>query len=346
MHILLPVAGISLSAPLLIAAGGLIGVLCGLLGVGGGFLLTPMLITIGVPPVVAAASGTNAILATSSSGVAAHFRLNNVDVRMGAIALVGGVTGSAVGVRIMESLEAAGSANLVINLTYIVLLGAVGGLILRDSLRKWRAAAMPKASEGPRHPGYLAWLPWQMDFPHSQVRHSVLVPFVLCIVVGLMTAVMGVGGGFMLVPLMVYLLGMPAHVAVGTSLFQILFTCLGATLLQAGANRTVDVVLAILIAAGSTIGAQIGARMSRWLRGDQLMGLLGVLALLVMLKMAVSIALPPDNLLKKPSGSVASNGRHELIVPRPRGALVLAAAVSCSGRAGMNPEGAARRRSR
>jgi uncharacterized membrane protein YfcA len=305
MHVLLPVAGLSISAPLLIAAGGLIGILCGLLGVGGGFLLTPMLMTVGVPPVVAAASGTNAILATSSSGVAAHFRLKNVDVRMGVVALAGGIAGSLFGVRIMEKLEATGSANLVISVAYIVLLGAVGGFIVRDSVRKWRAGAMPQAGPRPRRFARLAALPWQMEFPHSGVRHSILLPFVLCVIVGLMTAVMGVGGGFMLVPLMVYLLDMPAHVAVGTSLFQILFTCLGATLLQSGLNHTVDVVLALLVAAGSTIGAQIGARMSRWLRGDQLMGLLGVLALVVMLKMAVGLALPPDNLLKHPAGSVA-----------------------------------------
>ncbi len=306
MHVLLPIAGISISAPLLIAAGGLIGLLCGLLGVGGGFLLTPMLITIGVSPIVAAASGTNAIVATSTSGVAAHFRLKNVDLRMGVIMLAGGMAGSAAGVRIMEDLEMAGSANLVINLTYIIMLGLVGGLILRDSVRKWRAGAMPAAAETRPRANWLARLPWQIDFPDSGVRHCILVPFALCILVGLMTAIMGVGGGFMLVPLMVYLLDMPAHIAVGTSLFQILFTCLGATILQAGTNDTVDLVLALLLAAGSTIGAQIGARMSRWLRGDQLMGLLGILALLVMLKMAFSVAMPPDNLLKHPAGSVAS----------------------------------------
>ncbi len=306
MGILLPVAGISINAPLLIAAGALVGVLCGLLGIGGGFLLTPMLIMVGVPPVVAAASGTNAIVATSSSGVAAHFRLKNVDIRMGAVALIGGLAGDAIGVRLMEKLEATGSANLVITLTYIVMLGTIGGLILRDSVRRWRQGAMPRIAQPPRTAGFLQKLPWRMEFPRSGVQHSVLAPLLLCLLVGILTAVMGVGGGFMLVPLMVYLLGMPVHVAVGTSLFQILFTCAGATVMQARANHTVDLILALMIASGSTIGAQVGARMSRWLRGEQLMGLLGVLALVVMAEMAISIVTTPPNLLKKPSQSAAA----------------------------------------
>ncbi len=310
--ILLPIAGLSINLVLLISAGLLIGVLSGLLGVGGGFLLTPILIMIGVPPIVSAASDTNAIVATSSSGVAAHFRLKNVDVRMGMVALIGGLAGSGAGVRLMESLEKIGNANLVINLTYIGMLGIVGGLILRDSIRKWRRGTIAVSEERRRTMPLLARLPWQMDFPRSNVRHSVLVPLLLCFIVGMMTAVMGVGGGFMLVPAMVYLLGMPAHVAVGTSLFQILFTCAGATVMQAGANHTVDLVLALIVAAGSTVGAQAGARMSRWLRGEQLMGLLGVLAIAVMLKMAVGLMVPPPNMLKKPAGPAAA-----LEVPRP-----------------------------
>jgi hypothetical protein len=300
--ILLPIGGLSASIGVLVAVGGFVGMLSGLLGVGGGFLMTPILMMIGVPPTVAAASDTNAIVATSSSGVAAHFRLKNVDTRMGSIALVGGLTGSAVGVRVMESLEALGNANLVITLTYIIMLGLVGGLILKDSLRKWRKGVIPRAPKHSRTATILNRLPWQMEFPRSGVRHSILLPLALCGLVGLMTAVMGVGGGFMLVPAMVYLLGMPAHVAVGTSLFQILFTCIGATMMQAGANHTVDIVLALIVAAGSTVGAQIGARLGRFLRGEQLMGILGILALVVMLKMALGLVLPPPNLLKKPAG--------------------------------------------
>jgi uncharacterized membrane protein YfcA len=300
--ILLPIGGLSISVGLLVAVGGVIGLLSGLLGVGGGFLMTPILMMIGVPPTVAAASDTNAIVATSASGVAAHFRLNNVDIRMGTIALVGGLAGSAAGVRVMESLEALGNANLVITLTYIIMLGLVGGLILKDGLSKWGKGVMPKAQKHSRTTTILNRLPWQMDFPRSGVRHSLLLPFALCALVGLMTAVMGVGGGFMLVPAMVYLLGMPAHVAVGTSLFQILFTCMGATVMQAGANHTVDVVLALIVALGSTVGAQVGARLGRFLRGEQLMGILGLLALAVMIKMSVDLIVRPPHLLKKPAG--------------------------------------------
>jgi uncharacterized membrane protein YfcA len=295
MHILLPIAGIVMNLWLLVAIGAIIGLLSGLLGVGGGFLLTPALMMFGVPPLVAAASGTNAIVATSSSGFAAHFRLHNVDLRMGAILLFGGLAGSGIGVRCVRILRELGSADFVITVTYIVMLGLVGGYIVHDSWKKMRKGLVVGSKTGRSLPRTL-WpnLPLQVEFPHSGVRHSVLVPFVLCLLVGLLTAVMGVAGGFMLVPMMVYVLRMPAHVAVGTSLFQALFTCAGATLLQATTNHTVDLTLALLVAAGSTIGAQVGARLSRLLRGEQLMILLGVLALGVMLRMIVGLVMRPS----------------------------------------------------
>jgi hypothetical protein len=183
----------------------------------------------------------------------------------------------------------------VITLTYILLLGLVGGYIVRDSWRKIRQGQVGRPQDNPsRGLGFWSNLPMQMEFLHSRVRHTVFLPFVLGLLVGLLTAVMGVADGFRLVPVMVYLLGMPAHVAVGTSLFQALFTCAGATLMQAGANHTVALTLALLVAVGSTIGAQIGARLSRLMRGEQLMILLGVLALGVMVKMVVSLVLPPS----------------------------------------------------
>ncbi len=295
MEILLPIAGISVNVWLVIMIGGVIGLLSGLLGVGGGFLLTPILMMIGVPPMIAAASGTNAIVATSASGVAAHFRLRNVDLRMGTILLLGGLAGSGVGVQCVRVLKALGNVDFVITLTYILMLGLVGGSIVWDSWRKMRegSVSIPKRNRS-NVMGFLASLPLQMEFPHSRVRHPVFLPLVLGLLVGLLTAVMGVAGGFMLVPMMVYLLRMPAHVAVGTSLFQALFTCAGATLMQAGANHTVDLTLALLVAVGSTIGAQIGARLSRLMRGEQLMILLGILALAVMIRMVVSLVLPPS----------------------------------------------------
>lgn len=296
MRILLPIAGISINVLVLIAAGGVVGVLSGLLGVGGGFLLTPILMMIGVPPTVAAASDTNAIVATSSSGVAAHFRLKNVDIKMGCLLLVGGLCGSALGVQCIRVLKRMGNADLLISLTYIVVLGFVGSFIVRDSIRKMRHGLMaPKPRTEGHTRALLLQLPFQVDFPRSGVRHSLLVPFILCSMVGVLTSIMGVGGGFMMVPMMVYLLRMPAHVAVGTDLFQILFTCAGATIMQATTNHTVDLVLALFLAVGSTVGAQIGARLSRLLRGEQLMIILGILALAVMGKMAIGITLPPGN---------------------------------------------------
>lgn len=296
MGILLPIAGISINVLLLIAVGSVIGLLSGLLGIGGGFLITPILMFIGVPPTIAAASGTNAIVATSSSGVGAHFRLKNVDMRMGALLLLGGLLGSAIGVECIKLLKVLGNADLVITLTYIVVLGIVGGYIVQDSLRRMRRGLLAsKSLRRARKRSLLDRLPFQVEFPRSGVRHSLLLPILLCSFVGMLTAIMGVAGGFMLVPVMVYLLGMPAHVAVGTSLFQALFTCAAVTLMQAGTNNTVDLVLALLLAAGSTVGAQAGARLSRLLRGEQLMIILGILALAVMLKMVIGVTLPPQN---------------------------------------------------
>ncbi len=315
--ILLPIAGLSINFTLLITAGAVIGFLSGLLGVGGGFLMTPILALIGVPLTVAAASDTNAIVATSASGVAAHFRLKNVDLRMGTVCLVGGVCGSALGVQVIKILRASGGADFLITIMYIVVLGGVGSFTLRDSIKKLRRGVMaPKHSSSKRglRVSILERLPFQISFERSGVRHSLLVPFCLCGLVGVMTAVMGVGGGFIMVPMMVYILRMPAHVAVGTDLFQIMFTCIGVTLMQAATNHTVDVVLAILIAAGSTIGAQIGAQVSKRLRGEQLLIVLGILALAVGIRMAVGIVLPPANLLSPAGGHAELQRNHRTAV--------------------------------
>ncbi len=298
LPILLPVAGVSINMGLLVSVGLGIGFLSGLLGVGGGFLTTPILMMIGIPPIFAISSDTNAIVATSASGVAAHFRLNNVDFKMGAYCVLGGLGGSAIGVPLVRMLRNRGEADFLISVMYIVVLGAVGGFMVYNSIRRLRSGVMTQAVHKPADNAFgifLARLPLQTGFPRSGVRHSALLPLGLCIIVGIMTAVMGVGGGFILVPVMVYLLRMPAHVAVGTGLFQILFTCIGVTVMQATSNHSVDIVLALLIAAGSTIGAQLGARASRHLRGEQLLIVLGVLALAVCLKMVVGLVLPPSN---------------------------------------------------
>lgn len=312
MPIFLPVAGLSINAFWLMGAGTVVGFLSGLLGVGGGFLLTPILMMIGIPPTVAAASDTNAIIATSSSGVAAHFRLGNVDIKMGSILLLGGLTGAAFGVEVIKILRAMGNADVLIKLTYIVVLGLVGGFMFVDSVRNMRRGRMmvKAASFKPRRE-WLARLPFQMEFPRSHVQHSILVPFTLCAVVGVLAAVMGVGGGFLMVPMMVYLLRMPAHVAVGTDLFQILFTCAGVTYMQATANHTVDVVMALLLALGSTVGAQLGAAVSKLLRGEHLMIILATLALAVVVRMGFMLAVPPSSLLAIGHGGDAPSAHRK-----------------------------------
>lgn len=301
MPVLLPVAGLSISLPVLIGLGLLVGTLSGLLGVGGGFLQSPALIMLGVPPTVATASGATAIIATSSSGAAAHFRLGHVDAKLGALVVPGGLLGAAVGVHLIHVLRLLGNADLLIILAYLVLLGTVGTMILvRSALSRGRGA---RASGGGRLGRVFDRLPLQTTFPRSGIRRPVYVPFLMGMAVGTLTAIMGVGGGFMMVPMMVYLLGMPVHVAVGTDLFQILVTCSAVAMLQASENRTVDIVLVLLLATGSTIGAQLGARLSRLASGEKLIALLAALILLVFVKLLVGVLLPPASLLE-PAGAL------------------------------------------
>jgi uncharacterized protein len=328
MSVLLPVAGISISLPLLVGVGALVGLLSGLFGVGGGFLLTPILMMVGIPPTVAAASDSCQIIATSSSGTAAHSRLGNVDVKLGTVLLLGGLVGGAVGVRIIRFLLGLGDADLAIKLTYVVVLSGIGGYMFWESFTSLRRGSLemrvPRLTRGQ---GILSRLPFQMDFPRSKVRHSVFIPFILGGVVGILAAVMGVGGGFIMIPIMVYLLSTPMHVAVGTSLFQILFTCAGVTLMQASTNHTVDLLLALLLAAGSTIGVQIGARLSRLLRGDQLRILLAMLVLLVTAKMLSGLVLTPRNRLRPAEQHSFAMASH-LPPPRCAAAVVVRRTVS------------------
>ncbi len=302
MSILLPVAGLSLSLVLLLIVGALVGWLSGLFGVGGGFLITPVLMMIGVPPTVAAASGSCQMVATSSSGMAAHSRQGNVDMKMGGILLVGGLAGAELGVRAIEYLHTLGEASLAIELSYVLVLGSLGSYMFFQSLKTLRRGALAERHhQPPRGEGRLSWLPWQIEFPRSGVRHSILVPMFLALIVGILASIMGVGGGFIMLPMMVYLLGMPTHIAVGTSLFQILFLCAGVTYLQAAANQTVDLVLVLPLALGSALGAQLGARLSRLMRGEQLMILLAVIVLAVTGEMVSKLILHPASYLRPPS---------------------------------------------
>jgi uncharacterized membrane protein YfcA len=296
-HLYLPIAGSSINVLLIFSLGILVGLLSGIFGVGGGFLMTPLLIMIGIPPTVAAASDSNQIVGASTSGTLAHYRLGNVDFKMGILLLIGGVTGGTVGVQIIKILRAVGNADFLIKITYVLMLGFVGTYMFIESLqaiRKKKAAqeAHPVAKES-RYARMLSKLPWQTNFETSGVRLSVLMPLGLGVFVGILAAIMGVGGGFIMVPVMVYLLRMPMHVVVGTSLFQILFTCIDVTIMQAYSNHTVDFVLALLLLLGSTLGAQFGAKISKKLGGDQLKILLASIVLLVMVKMLLSLLLTP-----------------------------------------------------
>jgi uncharacterized protein len=300
--IYLPVAGNSINFFLLIGLGGIVGLLSGLFGVGGGFLLTPLLIMFGIPPTVAAASDSNQIVAASTSGTYAHARGGTVDFKMGILLLIGGVIGGTFGVRIIQVLKAMGEANFVITITYIVMLGSIGSYMFYDSLSGLRKKSFSSApSEMNLRPSIYAKimksLPLQMEFSKSKITLSPLMPLFLGGLVGVLSAIMGVGGGFIMVPVMVYLLRMPMHVVVGTSLFQILFTCINVTVMQAWMNHNVDFILALTLLFGSVIGAQIGARIGKRLKADQLKILMSVIVLAVMLKMLVGLLVTPDVLL-------------------------------------------------
>ncbi len=304
-HLYLPIAGNSVNVLLIFIMGGVVGLLSGIFGVGGGFLLTPLLIMAGIPPTVAAASDSNQIVGASASGTLAHYRLGNVDLKMGLLLLVGGIIGGTFGVQLIKILRQLGNADFLIRVTYVLVLGFVGSYMFIESLqglRKSPARAVAVSKKESRYAELLKRLPWQTNFDKSGIRLSVLMPLGLGIFVGILAAIMGVGGGFIMVPVMVYLLRMPMHVVVGTSLFQILFTCIDVTIMQSYCNHTVDFVLALILLLGSTIGAQFGARISRKLRGDQLKIFLGALVLLVTCKMLFDLLCPPHIMLAYKGG--------------------------------------------
>ncbi len=299
--IYLPIAHHSVLLPVIVGLGFLVGLLSGLFGVGGGFLMTPLLIMIGIPPTVAAASDSNQIVAASASGTYAHYRLGNVDFKMGLLLLVGGVIGGTGGVQIIKLLRQLGSADFLIQVTYVIMLGGVGSYMFLESLQGLRSkeakVAPPVSKKDSAYARLIRRLPFKTHFVKSGIVISPIVPLVLGGFVGVLAAIMGVGGGFIMVPVMVYMLRMPMHVVVGTSLFQILFTCVNVTIMQSYSNHTVDFVLALLLLIGSSIGAQVGTKLGRRLKGDQLKILLASLVLIVMVKMLVGLLLEPHVLL-------------------------------------------------
>ena len=275
--------------------------LSGLFGVGGGFLMTPLLIMIGIPPAVAVATEANQIVASSFSGVLTHWRRKTVDFKMGAVLLAGGLVGSAIGVQIFAVLRALGQVELMVSLCYVVFLGIVGALMLIESIRSMRKTAVGRASPRRRH-HWSHGLPFKMRFRASNLYISAIPPFFIGGLVGVLAAIMGVGGGFIMVPAMIYLLGMATTVVVGTSLFQIMFVTGATTLMHAMLNHTVDGILAVLLLVGGVIGAQVGVRLGPKLKAEQLRVLLALLVLVVCAKIGVDLVRTPDELFTMGGG--------------------------------------------
>jgi uncharacterized membrane protein YfcA len=299
MYIYLPVALTSINVFIPVGLGLAVGMLSGLFGVGGGFLMTPLLIMLGIPSTIAAATDSNQIVAASTSGAYAHYKMGNVDFKMGFYLLIGGFLGGLVGVQTIKILRAMGNADFVIKFTYILMLGIIGAYMFIESLPSMKKPAQQTrdVSEEIKEPlmtKLLKSLPLQTYFEKSDVTHSLLLPISFGSIVGILSAIMGVGGGFMMVPVMLYILKMPMHIVVGTSLFQILFICIEVTFLQAYTNHTVDFILALLLLIGSTIGVQIGASLSRKLKADQLKLLLAVIILAAAVKIVFDLITSPS----------------------------------------------------
>jgi len=303
MYMYLPVALTSMNVLVLGGIGFAIGLLSGLFGVGGGFLITPILMWLGISGPVAAASGSCQIIGASASGAYAHWKLGNVDVKMGLLLILGAFSGGFLGVQIIHILMALGNADFLIKVTYIIMPLTIGSYMVFESLRNMKgdshlvdedSCEIKKPSMVAR---FLASLPFQTRFERSNATHSIFTPIMLGILVGILAAIMGVGGGFIMVPIMLYFLRMPMHVVVGTSLFEILFTVIEVTFLQAYTNHVVDFILALIMLVGSTIGAQMGAIMAQRLKAEQLKILLGLLILAVGIKVLLGLLLHPSLLL-------------------------------------------------
>lgn len=297
-QIYLPIAEISVNLLVMLGLGAAVGFLSGMFGVGGGFLLTPLLMFSGIPPSIAVATSANQIVATSVSGAMAQWRRNNIDLRMGAVLIAGGVAGAVIGVFLLKHLRERGQSGLIISLAYVAFLGGIGALMLWESIRAlWRARS-GKPARG-RKPGGHNWihgLPLKMRFPRSRLYISAIPPLAIGALVGLLAAFLGVGGGFIMVPAMIYLLRMPTNVAVGTSLFQIIFIAAIVTLLHATLNQTLDVLLALLLVLGGVFGGQFGVSAGQRLRGEQLRALLALMVLAVALRLLFDLVLKPDEL--------------------------------------------------
>ena len=298
MALYLPIAEMSVNIFVVLGMGAAVGFLSGMFGVGGGFLITPLLIFYNIPPAVAVATGANQVVASSVSGVLSHLKRGTVDIKLGVVLLIGGIAGSTVGVWIFSILRTLGQLDLIVSVLYVVFLGIVGGLMMLESVRamvRQRAGAAVSL----RRPGAHMWihkLPFKMRFKASKLYVSVIPVLALGVMIGGLSAVMGVGGGFIMVPAMIYLLKVPTNVVIGTSLFQIIFVSAYTTVVQATTNHSVDVILALLLMMGSVAGAQYGAKAGQRLRGEQLRALLAALVLLVALRLGYALFVVPDEI--------------------------------------------------
>ncbi len=298
MDIYLPIANLSVNALVIILLGGAVGLLSGMFGVGGGFLTTPLLIFYGIPPMVAAASASTQVTGASVSGVLAHMKRGGVDFQMGAVLVAGGMGGTIVGAGLFRLLEEVGQIDTVINILYVVMLGGIGSLMARES---WQAIQVtrggaPMPARKRRHHPLVANLPMRWRFYRSGLYISPLAPLILGFITGIMTMLLGVGGGFIMVPAMLYILGMGAQVVVGTSLFQILFVTMSSTMMHSLTTKAVDIVLAVLLLIGSVIGAQVGARFAQRVRPEYLRMSLAIIVLLVAFRMVIGLGWQPDEI--------------------------------------------------
>ena len=298
MDVYLPIANLSVNGLVIVLLGATTGILSGMFGVGGGFLTTPLMIFYGIPPTVAAASAASQVTGASVSGVFAHSRRGGVDYQMGAVLVAGGIIGTGLGAALFSLLQALGQIDVVINILYVVLLGGIGSLMARESWQVMKAqkSGVPLPARKRRHHPMVASLPLRWRFYRSGLYISPLAPLILGIFTGILTMLMGIGGGFVLVPAMLYILGMSANVVVGTSLFQILFVTMATTMMHSLTTKAVDVVLAVLLLIGSVSGAQIGAQWAQKLPAARLRFVLAAIVLVVALRMALGLGWRPDEI--------------------------------------------------
>jgi uncharacterized membrane protein YfcA len=298
MDIYLPIANLSVNAIVIVLLGGVVGILSGMFGIGGGFLTTPLLIFYGIPPTVAAASAASQVTGASVSGVFAHTRRGGVDYLMGGVMVVGGVFGTLFGAVLFRLLQELGQIDTVINILYVIMLGAIGGMMGNEAVQSLRAMRSGKRlpARKRRHHPLVANLPWRWRFYRSGLYISPLAPLLLGFATGILTMLLGVGGGFVLVPAMLYILGMSASVVVGTSLFEILFVTMVSTMMHALTTKAVDIVLALLLLIGSVAGAQIGAQFAQKFRPEYLRLILAVIVILVALRLALGLGYRPDEI--------------------------------------------------